>query len=178
MKNEYLMTWKLYRSWYREMRFRGWGLVFFILYTLILCADAVFCVIFLMQSIRSGGQFPYWYAMLLFWIGLFCAYRAYLRYYLIARQRYNFMVKTYGKTEWMVRIVFGEKLIELHEPTAKQRLRYSDLISVTDRDNKIRLKFKNGVVVRLYKDAFVDSTWQECEEMLRAKMNEAPRQAE
>lgn len=42
------------------------------------------------------------------------------------------------------------------------RFDYSDIINIWEKGNKIWLDASNKAVLRLYRDAFVESDWDEC----------------
>lgn len=155
MKNEYCITWKLYRSWAFENLFKGARLTFLIIWSL-------FCLVSLWLGL-SGFNIFY------IFLAIFCFYRAVLRTLLFAKKQYKTLVKMYGKENWTRTITFEDSCISLIEGPISIQYSYTDLAGIREKDNKIWLIFNNSTVIRLYKNAFVDSDWTECKSLITAR---------
>ena len=153
--NEYQMTWKRYRSWTVENMTRGAQLVMMILW----CVIALLCLALAMIA-DSGLRSLY------FFLAAFGIYRAFFRIFVIAKSQYRRLALSYGKENWTRRIAFEDDGINLTEGKASFHYDYSDIVSVRETGNKIWLNASDKTVLRLYRDAFVESNWEECKSRL------------
>ena len=55
------------------------------------------------------------------------------------------------------------------EGTISAAFEYKDIMSICEKDNSVWLNARNRTVIRIYKDAFVDGTWDECKSLLHAR---------
>ena len=162
--NEYRVTWKVYRSWACENMLKGPRLVMAVIW----CLMAVgFIVLGIVNDLNLD--------ILCFWMAVFCIYRAFFRVFVLAKGQYRMLAKTYGGENWTRRIAFEEDGISLTEGNASVRYAYSDIVNIREKGNKIWLDAANKTVLRLYRDAFVESGWEECrhklDEMAKARLN-------
>ncbi len=158
MKNEYQVTRQLCRTWVLENMSKPPWLPILILWGLL----AVLCV---------WGMFSTPFPGLLGVLALFCLYRLFLRNLIISRRQYSRLAKTYGEN-WTRTICFEEdKLVVTEGNVSSLQLPYSDIVSIEEDGNKVRLVHKSKSVVRLYKDKFIDASWEECRTFLAAKMH-------
>lgn len=156
IKNEYQITWPLFRSWARENACKGRQLLFSIIW-------AVFAVAVLMINIYSGGVFLYHF---LFIFALYCAF---LNWIPAAKKQYNALAKLYGSENWTRTITFEDSRIVVQEGETTVKYRYKEILMFREKGNKIWLYASNNSVIRMYRDCFVDSTWEECKDFLREK---------
>ena len=153
--NKYQMTWKRYRSWTAENMTRGAQLVMMILW----CVIALICLALAMIA-------DFGFRSLYFILAIFGIYRAFFRVFVIAKSRYRRLAQSYGKDNWTRRIVFGDDGITLSEEKSSFHYDYSDIINIREKGNEICLDASDKTVLRLYKDAFVESSWEECKSRL------------
>ena len=153
--NEYQVTWERYRSWAVENMFKGARLVMM----------AVWCVFALLCLFLAAIEMSSLSGLYLF-LALFGIYRAFFRIFVIAKSEYRRLAQSYGKENWTRRIAFEDDGISLTEENISVRYAYPDIVSVREKGNKIWLDASNKTVLRLYKDAFVDSDWEECKSRL------------
>lgn len=155
MKNEYKVTWEVFKIWLAENRLKKPQIFF-----------TAFWVVFGVCII--GMSVAYGYAPFMAF-ALLCFYRAFLRNFLFAKRQYKTLAKTYGQEDWLRTITFGEEEILLSEGNITERFRYSDIDAVKEKDNRAWILFKDQKVLRLYKDKFIDSDWDECKELIKRK---------
>lgn len=148
MKNEYEVTWTIYRSWAVESMFRGKRLVFMI-------GWLVFGIVFLVGAITDRVVF-------LPFCALYCFYRAVLRNVLLAKKQYDTLAKNYGTKNWKREILFEKNEITLIEGNVRLQFNYENIGDIREKGNKIWITFKNQTVLRLYHSAFVHTDWMEC----------------
>lgn len=154
--NEFPVTWEVYRSWGLESALKGTRLKFAIIWIL----DAI---LMLGLSIWSGGN------TILNVLFIYCVYRAFFRWLVMTYFQYRALGEQYGTSSWMRRIYFEEEEIRVEECMITVKYAYSDVAKMEERGNKVWLHMKNKMVVRLYKDCFGDSSWEECRFILEQK---------
>lgn len=155
IKNEYRVTWDIYKSWLSENRMKSPRLTFIIIW-----------IIF--GLVMTGMYVAFREALYLLML-LLCIYRAFFRDILVTMRQYGLMAKTYGQKDWLRTIVFGEKQIISQEGQVSVNYEYSDISEMKEKDNKVWLIFRNKTVIRVYKDCFVDSDWEECRALIERK---------
>ena len=152
MKNQYKVTKKLYMSWALQNMSIGISLGMVIMW-LVLTAILVVCAVFLKHWL-------YWAA------AAYSLYRALVRPLLATSLQYERMAKIYGEKDWLRTIELTEDGILLYENTSSAAYTYSDIRKLTEKGNVVRLSLGRKGSVRLYKDAFVDCSWEECKEFI------------
>lgn len=155
MKNEYIVNWERVKKWINESQHSGIRLIFFIFW----CVMLVVC---LTISVSSLIVSDYADVALYFTFSLFCVYRAFIFNLLIAKKQYKRVAQTYGKDSWVRSITFSDEKIIIVEEKTEMQYDYSDILSITEKDNNIYLHMQAKAIIRLYKSKFIDSTWEEC----------------
>ena len=160
MKNEFQITRKLCQTWLWEavrMPPKIYFSIFWVGFALLITA-----VCFTMQM-----EF-------LFVFALFCIYRAFFRDLLFSHRQYSLLAKNYGGEDWTRTVYFEENEIfstdEGVKATTSYRIPYSDIVRIKEKDNKVWLVLRDKKVIRLYKDKFSGTSWEECRQFLEAKM--------
>lgn len=153
MKNQYVVTPELYKSWCLESMFRGRRLAFSIFWIVML----IFCSV---CAILSKHILFVIYA-------LFCAYQVIFRIFLVAKINYKNLVKTYGQVNWTRTIEFFEGKIYLEEGNIKMDLLYSNIVKTIEKDDNMAIYFNNKTLIRVYKNAFVDGSFEQCKELVK-----------
>lgn len=164
MKNQYKVTKKLIRQWMTENMYKGVQLGLNIGWAVF----GVLCILLLITDADTMTDYLLYGALL-----ALCLYMAVLRIFPITSVQYKQMAKVYGEENWTRTIDFGEDCITLSEGTISASFQYKDIMSIREKGNKIWLKARNRTVLRLYKDAFIDGTWEECRELLHARKDNA-----
>lgn len=156
IRNEYKITWKVYRSWGLENAFKGAQLLFAIFWV-------VLALLILVLDISSGGWFFYHYFF------LFCIYRAFFRWMVRTNAQYRALAKQRNGADWLRKISFEEDTIRLEDGNVSVVYDYSDIVEIKEKGNKVWLNASDKAVIRLYKDCFIDSTWEECKSWIEEK---------
>ena len=164
MKNQYKVTKKLLRLWMTENMYKGVQLGLNIGWAVF----GVLCILLLITDAETMTDYLIYGALL-----ALSLYMAVLRIFPITSAQYKQMAKVYGEENWTRTIDFGEDCITLSEGTISASFQYKDIMSIREKGNKIWLKARNRTVLRLYKDAFVDGTWEECRELLHDRKDNA-----
>lgn len=155
MKNQYLVTWELYRSWTLENSVKGIRLYMMIMWCVLLAA----C---LFMGIAT-------YDFLFFIFAVYCAYRAFLRNMVLANKQYKMLGNRYKKKEWIRTILFEDDRITVSEEDSQMKLRYSDIVRIRERGDKIWLDMQDKSVIRLYQPAFADTDWNRCKAWIESR---------
>ena len=156
MKNEYKITRDVMMSWSKSI-FGTATVAFSIFYCVIIFFS--FALLGLLAFIRSTD----WKLWLMgIFILIFASYRLFfLRYYFFAK-RYKILSKTYGVTEWIRTTEFNDDEIVLTDHNSVCKLKYKNIKRISDNGNNVIIYFNDNLSARLYKDAFVEGTWEEC----------------
>ncbi len=161
MKNEFQITPHLYQTWlWENMRKppKAYFLIFWAAFSLLI---AVICITEHMGFLSI--------------FAVFCVYRAFFRDFLFSKRQYALLARNYGGENWTRTVSFEEHEIVTTEGgdtgAVTHRVPYGEITRIEERDNKVWLFLQSKMVIRLYKDRFVDSTWEECSHFLETKMN-------
>ena len=123
------------------------------------------CLLGLLAFIRST-DLKLWLIGL--FILVFASYRLFfLQYYFFAK-KYKILSKTYGVTEWIRTTEFKDNEIVLTDHNSVCKLKYENIKRISENGNLIIIYFNDNLSARLYKDAFVDDTWEECKEKINS----------
>lgn len=160
MKNEYKVTKKLLRRWMTENMYKGVQLGMNIGWAVL----GALCVVLMIFNAADVTDYVIYGALL-----VLCVYMAVLRIFPLTAVQYRRMAKIYGEENWTRTITFGDENITLSEGTISAAFEYKDIMSIREKDNSVWLNARNRTVLRLYKDAFVDGSWDECKELLHAR---------
>lgn len=147
MKNQFVVTEKLFQSWGKESRKKGFYLAFKIVWCTLAAMIFLVCILY-------GWTFFSVFML------LFCLYRAFLHYYVITRAQYRRLSRTYGTSDWTRTIDFSEDGILVNDGKILVQYTYQDIVGFRENGNKIWLDASNKTVIRLYKDCFVDTDYE------------------
>ena len=162
MKNEYKITRNLMMSWSKTI-FGTATVAFSIAYCVIIFFSV--CLLGLLAFIRLT-DLKLWLIGL--FILVFASYRLFfLRYYFFAK-RYKILSKTYGVTEWIRTTEFKDNEIVLTDHNSVCKLKYENIKRISENGNNVIIYFNDNLSARLYKDAFVDDTWEKCKEKINS----------
>ncbi|MBQ7338035.1 MAG: YcxB family protein [Clostridia bacterium] len=164
MKNEYKITKDLMRSWAKEYHIHGAANIFlFILW----CVVGVIGVSGMIFSIvlHTDWMVVYLYA-LMFVIAVF---KLFIQRFIVWLKRYKLYSTTYGVTEWMRTTEFLEDEIVLTDHTSVSKFKYSNIQKIKEKSTIVMIFMNNNMALRLYKDSFVEGSWEECKKMILEK---------
>lgn len=160
MKNEYKITKALMMSWVKDFPiFTVSTAIIYILYSIA----AIIGFILLGTLLAMGGESSdYIVAILILIISL---YRLFFSRIVRTVSTYNRLSSMFDATEWVQTVEFCEDKIKVTLHSSNGEYDYRQIKKVVERKNQAFVIFKNGVL-RLYKDAFVEGSWEECKEKL------------
>ena len=162
MKNKYKITRDLMMSWSKNIF--GTATVAFLIFYCIIIVFSV-CLLGLLAFTRIA-DLKLW--LMGIFILIFASYRLFfLRYYFFAK-RYKILSKTYGVTEWIRTTEFNDDEIVLTDHNSVCKLKYENIKRISENGNNVIIYFNDNLSTRLYKDAFVEGTWEECKEKINS----------
>ena len=155
IKNEYNVTWEVFRSWAKENAFKGRQLLFSVVWV-------VFAVVIQILNGYHGGTILYHFLF------FFALYFALLNWLSVAKKQYDEACRKYGK-EWKRSIVFEDSRIVIWEGPTHMKYRYKEVYMFREKKNRIWLYCRDGSLIRMYTDTFTEGDWEQCKELLREK---------
>jgi hypothetical protein len=164
MRNEHKITKELMMSWAKDFYLvRASDIILAILWSIV-----AFCGLTLLATnIIVGGDVLNWLLAFLF---LFLSvYKLFFGRFVYISKRYKMFAKTYGVDEWLRTIEFLEDEIVLTDHTTINKLQYYNIKKVIEKGNVILILLNDNIAFRLYKDAFVEGSWEECKKLLNSK---------
>jgi hypothetical protein len=172
MRNEYRVTKELMISWWREFHFFGINIFLTALFG-VLGAD---CLILLGSYIITkdfGNVYFYLVAVIL----LLSVYKIFFSRYFVMKKRYQSFAKIYGVPEWTRVTEFSDNDILLVDcengvEYSVARIKYENVKRIKEKGNAVFLYCGGTSAIRIYKDAFVNCTWEECRAFVEGKIKE------
>jgi hypothetical protein len=164
MKNKYKITKDLIKSWAKEYHIHGAVNIFlFILW----CVVGVMGLLGLTFSIAMSLDWKiiYLYALML----IIAIFKLFIQRFIVWSKRYKLYSTTYGVTEWMRTTEFSDDEIVLTDHTSVTKFKYSNIQRIKEKGNVVMIFMNNNMALRLYKDAFVEGSWEECKRILHEK---------
>ena len=164
MKNEYLVTKQLIKSWAEEYHVRGASnVVLFVFW----CVIGFLGLGMLGVLIVVGGDWLYWYIAILFL--LISVFKLFIARFIVWSKRYKVASRTYGVPEWKRSTEFTEEDIVVTDHTTVQHVRYENVSGFSENGNVVMIYFHDDLAIRIYKDAFVEGSWEQCKQLLEQK---------
>ena len=151
-------------SWAKEyFLFRARDIILAILWSIVgLCG-----FIPLMALVLVGGDLIDWILSIV--LIILATYKLFIGRFVYISKRYKMFAKTYGVDEWLRTIDFLEDEIVLTDHTTVNKLQYHNIKKVIEKGNVVLILMNDNIAFRLYKDAFVEGSWEECKEFLNSK---------
>ena len=113
-----------------------------------------------------GGEWINWYLSILF---LFLSvFKLFFSRIVVLSKRYKLYSTTYGVNEWMRTTEFLEDEIILTDHTSVSKLKYTNIKKIKEKSNIVMIFMNNNIALRLYKDAFVEGSWEECKDKINS----------
>ena len=164
MKNEYKITKDLIKSWAKEYNLHGAANIFLFV---IWCVVGVIGISGLIFSIllHIDWLIVYLYALIL----VITVFKLFIQRFIVWSKRYQLYSTTYGVTEWMRTTEFSDDEIVLTDHTSVSKFQYYNIQKIKEKNNVVMIFMNNNLALRLYKDAFVEGSWEECKKMLLEK---------
>ncbi len=166
MKNEYKITKQEMMSWAKEYHLHGRrNIVGFIIF-LILGIDGLFLII--LHSLTKDASWLDWYLAAIFLI--VSVYKLFFERFVVMARRYKIYSTMYGVSEWIRSAEFTDDEIILTDHTSVSKFKYENIQKIKTKGNVIMIFFNGNIGLRIYKDAFVEGSWEEFKEKISAKI--------
>ncbi|MBO5938481.1 MAG: hypothetical protein J6Q82_03165 [Clostridia bacterium] len=166
MKNEYKITKQEMMSWAKEYSLHGKrNIVSFILF-LILGIDGLFLII--LNSLTKDASLLDWYLAAIFLI--VSVYKLFFERFVVMSRRYKIYSTTYGVSEWIRSAEFTDDEIILTDHTSVSKFKYQNIKRINTKGNVVMIFFNDNIGLRIYKDSFVEGSWEEFKEKISSKI--------
>ena len=76
--------------------------------------------------------------------------------------------QTYGVSEWIRSTEFTDDEIVLTDHTSVIKLQYANIQAIKEKGNVVMIFLNNNLAIRLYKNTFVEGSWDACKEKINA----------
>lgn len=165
MKNEYTVNKELMRSWARQRNFgSGADMGLFVLWVITAVCGVAGTVKFCISSGKITDL------VISLWLVGIAVYKLFFSKYFVWNKRFDQLSKSYGMSKWQRSTEFLDNEVKLSENSSSVSFKYSQIKKLKEKGNLVMLFLDNGLAVRIYKDAFVDGSWEECKKLLVEKM--------
>ena len=165
MKNEYKITKELIQLWAKEYHLRGArNKISFAIWFLL----GLFCVA--AWIIAIAVQLTWAIIVLALYIALIVYKLAFSRF-VVWNRRYKVLARSYGVSEWMRSHEFNDEGITITDHTSVAVWKYENINDFTEKGNVVMIYLNDNYAIRLYKDAFVEGSWEACKALLTEKCN-------
>jgi hypothetical protein len=104
------------------------------------------------------------------WLVGIAVYKLFFSKYFVWNKRFDQLSKSYGMSKWQRSTEFLDNEVKLSENSSSVSFKYSRIKKLKEKGNLVMLFLDNGLAVRIYKDAFVDGSWEECKTLLEKKI--------
>lgn len=176
MKNEYIVSFPLMKSWAKDHPLRGYSPTRFILvcifFFISICLSFSCLSTFLTAPVENSLFFVFSI------IGFFCAAAFVLLFYyqiIWATKRQYKMLSSVLGNQWTRTVLLEDTEIIWQDGTAyRTALSYASIVKIFEKEDYILLVFANRARLRLYRNSFVDCSWQDCKNLLLSKNPNIP----
>ena len=150
-------------SWAKEYHLQGAeNIILFVLWCVVGIIGLGLIILFSV----IGGEWINWYLSILF---LFLSvFKLFFSRFVVLSKRYKLYSTTYGVNEWMRTTEFLEDEIVLTDHTSVSKLKYTNIKKIKEKNNIVVIFMNNNMALRLYKDAFVEGSWEECKDKINS----------
>lgn len=160
IENKYQVTKELFKKWAKENKKYKYFKIFWLLVT-ILCGVSSIEAIINNHIEDAYGILPAFYGLFMIVFG---------NNYFFVERNYKALERFYKKSNWERRINFFNDYFETIDADVNYlKFQYGDIINIEKNDECIKVKLNNGYI-RIYKNSFVKSDFEECEQFLNEKM--------
>ena len=121
----------------------------------------------LVALMHTGGPWVRWYCSILFL--LLATYKLFFARFVVWSNRYKLLSRTYGVSEWIRTTEFADDAIILTDHNSISKFQYGNIKRIKENDDAVMIFFNDNLAIRLYKNAFIEGTWEECKEFLARK---------
>ena len=164
MKNEYKITKDLIKSWAKEYHLHGTANIFLFFLWCVVGIVGISGMIFSIV-LHTDWMVVYLYALML----IIAVFKLFIQRFIVWSKRYKLYSATYGVAEWMCTTEFLDNEIVLTDHTSVSKFKYGNIQRIKEKGNVVMIFMNNNMALRLYKDAFVDGSWESCKKLILEK---------
>ena len=164
MKNEYKITKDLIKSWAKEYHLHGTANIFLFFLWCVVGIVGISGMIFSIV-LHTDWMVVYLYALML----IIAVFKLFIQRFIVWSKRYKLYSATYGVSEWMRTTEFLDNEIVLTDHTSVSKFKYGNIQRIKEKGNVVMIFMNNNMALRLYKDAFVDGSWESCKKLILEK---------
>ena len=164
MKNEYKITKDLIKSWAKEYHLHGTANIFLFFLWCVVGIVGISGMIFSIV-LHTDWMVVYLYALML----IIAVFKLFIQRFIVWSKRYKLYSATYGVSEWMRTTEFFDNEIVLTDHTSVSKFKYGNIQRIKEKGNVVMIFMNNNMALRLYKDAFVDGSWESCKKLILEK---------
>ena len=161
MKNQYIITRELMKTWAKEYHLHGAANVIAFILRCMIGAMGIAGLI-LSIKLHMGWAFAFIYSL----FAITAIFKLFFARFFIWSKRYKLYSTTFGVSEWVRTIDFLDDEIVCTEHTSVSKFKYSNIEKIKEMNNVVMIFMNNNIAIRLYKDAFVEGTWEECKKKI------------
>ena len=172
MKNEYTITKSLMKSWSKGYHLNSAkNIIAFI----IACCAGIICALECAGVLYLLGYhviyFPEYlaYVIVLVCFTLLSVHAIFIHPHTLFSRAYKIYSRNYCVKEWQRVTEFLDDEIVVTDHNSVYRYKYINIKRVKDRGDFVLILFKGGFGDRIYKNAFVDGSWEECKKLISEK---------
>lgn len=172
MKNEYKITKELMKSWAKGYHFKS---IHNIIGLIMGCCIFLYGAIWSFEIYYLLGYhiiyFPEYLAaeIILIFITLLPLYMIFIRPTVLYTKTYKAYSKIYDVPEWTRTVEFTDTEIIVTDHTSVNKYLYKNLRGFKERKDHVIINFGHGTGARIYKNAFVEGTWEDCKKLISEK---------
>ncbi len=172
MKNEFKITKDLLMSWAKGYHFNSTRSI--IRFIIAFCLF-IWCTVWCIEVYYFFGYhiifMPDYLMVAIFYsfIALLSLYIIFIRPSVYYKRTYKAYSKLYDVPEWMRTIEFTDTEIIVTDHTSVYRYLNNHIKGFKERKDHVIIKLRQGIGIRIYKNAFVEGTWEDCKKLISEK---------
>ncbi len=145
-------------SWAKEYHLQSAAnIILFVLWFLV---GIIGLAMIILLGFEGGGEWTDWCISVMFLLS--SVFKLFFSRFFVINNRYKLLSKTYGVSEWIRATEFTDDEIVFFDHTSVTRFKYENIKKIKDKNNIVFIYFNHNMALRLYKDAFVEGSWEEC----------------
>ena len=165
MKNEYKVNKALMMSWAK--RYIVNGAVNVVLLVLWIFVGVSALALIALYAIKGGDALDWYIAIIML---LLSVYKLFISRFIVISRRHAVYARIYGVSEWTRTTEFTDTEIIMTDHSATTVLKYENLKRIKEYGNEVIIFFNDNIATRIYKDAFTEGSWEECNTLIQSKM--------
>ena len=165
MKNEYKVNKALMMSWAK--RYIVNGAVNVVLLVLWIFVGVSALALIALYAIKGGDALDWYIAIIML---LLSVYKLFISRFIVISRRYAMYARIYGVPEWTRTTEFTDTEIIMTDHSATTVLKYENIKRIKEYGNEVIIFFNDNIATRIYKDAFTEGSWEECNTLIQSKM--------